>query len=72
MIGTIQHERNEDMEEQHLYHHNDQDLRVSMKIEKNSKGYNWECSVSGAKTVEEAIALLTQGENELKKVYGNA
>lgn len=47
------------MEEQHLYHHNDQDPRISMKIEKNSKGYNWECSVSGAKTVEEAIALLT-------------
>lgn len=59
--------------EQHVYHHPDSDgPRIAMKIEKNSKGYNWECSVSGAKTVEEAIALLTQGENELKKVYGNA
>jgi hypothetical protein len=59
------------MEEQHIYHHHASDgPRVTMKLEKNSRGHNWEVSVSGAKTVEEALALLNQGNEELKKAYG--
>ena len=59
------------MEEQHLYHHYDNDsARVTVKAEHNTKGYNWEVAVSGAKTVEEAIALLKDAEAKLKATYG--
>ncbi len=55
---------------QHLYHHQDTTPRVAMKVEKNTKGYNWEVSVSGAGTIEEALRLLKEGNEELRKAYG--
>lgn len=57
--------------EQHIYHHTDNDgARLNMKVEKNTKGYNWEATVTGAKTVDEAIALLTEAEATLKAKFG--
>jgi hypothetical protein len=59
--------------EQHIYHHYDNDAaRVTVKVERNSKGYHWEAAVSGAKTVDEAIALLKDAEAKLKANFGQA
>ena len=57
--------------EQHVYYHNDYDgARINVGIEKNTKGYNWNATVTGAKTVAEAILLLNQANSELKALYG--
>jgi hypothetical protein len=56
---------------QHVMHHNDNTPRVSAKAEKNTKGYNWEASVTGAATVEEALELLQKLTESLQRVYGN-
>lgn len=57
--------------ELHVYHHSDNDgAKVSVKAEKNTKGYNWEISVSGASSVEEAMAKLKDAESQLKAEYG--
>lgn len=64
-------EQEKPMEDQHIYYHHDSDgPRITMKLEKNTKGYNWEVAVSGAKTVEEAMRLLKQGQEELTAAYG--
>jgi hypothetical protein len=61
------------MEENHQYHHFDNDgPRVSVKVEKNSKGYNYEAHVSGCKTVDEAMALLNDAVAKLKAAYETA
>lgn len=60
------------IEEQHVYYHNGNDgPRVTLKLEKNTKGYNWEASISGAKTVEEAMTLLTDANEKLRAAYGS-
>jgi hypothetical protein len=56
---------------QHVMHHNDNTPRVSAKAEKNTKGYNWEASVTCAETVEEAMELLQKLTESLQRVYGN-
>ena len=56
-----------------VYHHSDNDgPKIYLKVEKNSKGFNYEASVTGAKTVEEAIKLLKQAEKELNSLYGKS
>jgi len=41
--------------DQHVYNHFDNDgARVYLKAERNSKGHNWEVSIHGAQSVEEA------------------
>lgn len=58
------------MDDQHIYHHYDNDgARISVKVEKNSRGFNYEASVSGAKTVDEAIALLGDAQKKLEAAY---
>lgn len=59
------------MEDQHVYHHTDNTPRINVKVEKNTKGYNWEATVTGAATCEEALALLQQVTESLQRVYGN-
>ena len=57
--------------EQHLYTHSDMDgARVNVKAEKNSKGWNYEAAVSGAKSVEEAMKLLNAATSALAQMYG--
>jgi predicted secreted protein len=54
----------------HFHHQVSDGPKITIKIEKNSKGYNWEVSVSGAKSVAEAILLMQQAEKEMKDLYG--
>ena len=55
------------MDEQHVYHHNDSDgARINVKVEKNSRGFNYEATITGAKTVDEATALLKDAEEKLR------
>jgi len=59
------------MDDQHIYHHSDSDEpRVSVKVEKNTKGFNYEVSVSGSKTVDEALSLLKDAQAKLQAAYG--
>lgn len=59
------------MEEQHIYHHNDfEGPRINVKAERNTKGYNYEATVTGAKTVEEAMAILNEAIAKLEAQYG--
>lgn len=59
--------------EQHIYHHYDNDgVRITVKAERNSRGVNYEASVSGAKTVEEAMSALKSAQQELELTYGTA
>ena len=59
------------MEEQHIYHHSDNEgPRVNVKVEKNSRGFNYEASVQGCKDVDEALALLKDAEQKLRAEYG--
>lgn len=58
------------MDDQHVYHHYDNDnARINVKVEKNSRGYNYEATVTGAKTPEEALALLHRTLVELRNTY---
>jgi len=58
------------MEEQHIYYHTANDKpRLSVKAEKNSKGYNFEASVSNAENVEEAMKLLAELTSALEAKY---
>lgn len=59
--------------EQHIYHHSDGDgPRITVKVERNSRGFNYEAAVSGARTVDEALALLRDAEAKLQAAYGGA
>jgi len=61
-----------DPNEQHVYHHSDSDgARINVKVEKNTKGFNYEATITGAKTVDEAIALLKDAEGKLQAAYGS-
>jgi hypothetical protein len=57
----------------HVYHHSALDgIRLSVKVEKNSKGYNWEASVSDARSVDEALDVLRSAQERLAAEYGAA
>jgi hypothetical protein len=57
----------------HVWNHRADDAaRVSVKAERNSKGWNYEASVSGARTVEEAMALLQDATTKLQAAYNSA
>lgn len=58
------------VEEQHIYQHADSTPRISVKVEKNTKGYNWEAGISNAINVEDAMALLQIVTQSLERVYG--
>jgi len=56
--------------DQHVYHHQDADgPRVNMKVERNSRGYNYEATVTGAKTVDEAVGILNDAIAKLRATY---
>ena len=59
------------MDDQHIYHHSDSDgARINVKVEKNSRGFNYEATVTGAKTVDEAITILNAAQEKLQAQYG--
>ena len=44
---------------EHVWHHSQPpEPHVSVSAEKNSKGWTWSVSVSGAESVEQAMAML--------------
>lgn len=57
---------------QHVYHHSEENVTtLNIGIEKNTKGFNWSVTVVGAKSVEEAIQLISEANFALKKSYGD-
>lgn len=57
-------------DEQHVYHHYDGNVaKISVKVEKNTKGFNYEVSVSDASIIDEAIALLHNTQQRLESMY---
>ena len=58
--------------DQHIYHHYDSDgIRIALKVEKNTKGFNYEASITGAKSPEEAIVTLKAAQGLLEATYGS-
>jgi hypothetical protein len=56
-----------------VHHHRaDDGPRVNVSVEKNSKGYNWSATVTGAANVQEAINLVADAEEGLKHQFGEA
>lgn len=47
------------------------ETRLNVKLEKNSKGYNYEVTVTGAASVDEAIFLLKDAKEKLEKEFSN-
>ena len=57
--------------DQHIYHHDaNAGPTITVKAEKNTKGFNYEAAVSGAATVEQAMTLLNQAIDALESRYG--
>jgi hypothetical protein len=61
-----------DMEEQHVYHHQvgSDEPKINVKAEKNSRGYNYEATVTGCANVEQAMELLDKVMESLQRTYG--
>ncbi len=56
-------------EKQDVYHHNDDRPRLSIKVEKNSKGFNWEISVSNCTSLDQAFDYLDNMDYEMRQRY---
>lgn len=56
-------------ETQHVFHHDDQTPEISVKAEKNTKGWNYEAKVT-ARSPEVALAMLQDLTDKLKAQYG--
>ena len=54
----------------HVYHHTVSETKVNMKLEKNSKGFNYEVTVTGASTADEALEIIRDAEQKLYAAYG--
>ena len=60
------------MEDQHVYHHYDKaEPSITVKAEKNSKGWNFEAAVSGCASVEQAMELLERATQALEAKYSS-
>jgi len=58
------------MDDQHIYHHYGEDKpKINVKAEKNSRGTNYEATVTGASSPDEAIALLEETMTKLAAKY---
>jgi hypothetical protein len=49
----------------------DKEPTMNVKVEKNSRGFNYEATVLGARSVEEAVALLQSLTTALSDAYGS-
>lgn len=46
---------------QHVYHHYDSPTpKISVEVERNSRGYNYKAGISGCRSVAEAISILRE------------
>lgn len=58
------------MEEQlHLHRWEQQAPKINVKVEKNSKSINYEVSVIGAISVDEAVKLIREAMSQLKNEF---
>ncbi|MFZ2992607.1 MAG: hypothetical protein WA061_02720 [Microgenomates group bacterium] len=56
---------------QHVYNHEDTlEPRINIKVEKNSKGFNYDVTVTEAKSVDEAMELVKDAIKKLKIEFG--
>lgn len=69
MVSDDKHEDHHH-EEQSVFHYSITAPAVTVKVERNSRGYNWEAAVSGARTVDEALDMLRAAEAQLRTQYG--
>ena len=59
--------------EQHTYVRNvPAEPTINVKVEKNSRGFNYEVTVVGASSVAQAMSLIQDAELKLKAEYGSA
>lgn len=56
----------------HTYHHDDDRPRFNVKAEKNSRGYNFEATVTNAPSIQEAMELLNTLTTALEAQYGRS
>jgi len=64
---------NEQANEVHHYHHSETNgPRLNVKVVKNTKGWNYEITVTGAATPAEALAMIDDTEAQLIARYGEA
>ncbi len=55
----------------HVYHHYDvSGTRVNLKLIRNTKGYNWEITVTEAASVDEGLARLREADQKLRAEFG--
>jgi len=47
------------------------ETRLNVKLEKNSKGFNYEVTVTSAASVDEAIAMLKEAKEKLEQEFTN-
>ena len=57
------------LERQDVYHHYDDKPKVNMKVERNSRGYNWEVTVTGSVSVDEALTIVQDAKKKLSQIY---
>lgn len=53
-------------EHSYVHHIQDSGYRVNVKMEKNSRGFNYEITVTNASSVDEAIALATDAKAKME------
>lgn len=59
-------------DDQHVYHHNiESGPRIYVKVEKNTKGFNYEATVSNAISVDEAMTMLKDAQAKLEAEFGS-
>lgn len=57
---------------QHVFNHSDySEPKVNVKVEKNSKGYNWEVTVVGCENVDQALMMINEAETKLWQMFGD-
>lgn len=59
--------------EQHVFFHYDKDVKptFNVKIEKNSKGFNWEITLIGCNNQDEAFVLGTKAQDAINALIFN-
>ena len=54
----------------HVYYHLDNVPKINLKLEKNSRGCNWEITILNCKSADEAMAMLKDAEAKMAASYG--
>lgn len=74
MIAELEYEPIAEAETRRVdvYHHRDDDgPRITLGLEKNTKGYNWNVSITGCASLDTMERMLYEAELRLRGRYGN-